>query len=81
MIYVVILPVEVEYNSITFEVSLLVMDFFSVSTLKTVNYLQRQNHLHMDSRVIDSLYLKAEEKLTQIGNINSSTLPLSALQK
>lgn len=81
MIYAVILPAEVEYNSITFKVSLLVMNSSSVSTLKTVNYLQRQIHLHIDSEVIDSFYLKAEEKLAQIGNANSSSLPFSSIQK
>lgn len=81
MIYVAILPAEMEYNSITFKVSLLVMNSFSVSTLKTVNYLQRQIYLHIDSKVIDSFYLKAEEKLAQMGNANFPYLPFSAIQK
>ena len=81
MIYVVILPAEMEYNYITFKVSLLVMNSFSVSTLKRVNYVQRQIYLHIDFKVIDSFYLKAEEKLTQTENANSTSLRFSAIQK
>lgn len=76
MIYVASLPEEVVYNSIAFSASLLVMDSFSVSSLKPVHYLQRQNYLHIDSEVIDSsINMLTRTSLTQIESENSSSPP------
>lgn len=82
MIYVASLPEEVVYNSISFSASLLVMDSFSVSSLKPVHYLQRQNYLPIDSEVIDSsIYMLKRTSLTQIGNENSSSSPPPSVQQ
>lgn len=73
MIYVVRSSEEVVHNSIAFSASLLVMDSFSVSSLKEDNYLQRQNYLHINSEVIgSSIYMLKRTSLTQAGSKNSS---------
>lgn len=76
MIYVTSLPEEVVCNSIALSSSLLIMDSFAVSSLKTVHHLQRQNYLHIDSEIIDSsIYMLKRISLTQVGTENNFFFP------